>query len=202
MTDTPRTGAGRRELHFRRIDMRGWERDDGLYEVEGRVVDRKPHDFTAPSGKKVAPAGQPIHDMSVRLVFDAKMVVREVTAFIDSYPYDDCTGGGQALQALVGLHIGGGWSGEVRKRLGGASSCAHLRELLIPLATAAFQSTTMMRMQLPDQLDAAGKPVKLDSCYTYASDRGLALHRWPAFYTGPGPKPPQPPLTSDVNLKA
>ena len=33
----------REELHFRRIDMRGWRRSDGLYEVEGRVIDHKPN---------------------------------------------------------------------------------------------------------------------------------------------------------------
>ena len=36
----------REELHFRRIDMRGYRRSDGLLEVEGRVTDRKPTDFT------------------------------------------------------------------------------------------------------------------------------------------------------------
>lgn len=29
----------REELHFRRIDMRGYRRSDDLYEVEGRVTD-------------------------------------------------------------------------------------------------------------------------------------------------------------------
>lgn len=31
----------RTELHFRRIVMRGYRRDDGLYEIDGRVVDTK-----------------------------------------------------------------------------------------------------------------------------------------------------------------
>ena len=35
------------ELHFRRIDMRGYRRSDGLFEVEGRVTDRKSYDFAA-----------------------------------------------------------------------------------------------------------------------------------------------------------
>lgn len=40
----------REELHFRRIDMRGYRRSDGRYEIEGRVIDRKPHDFASASG--------------------------------------------------------------------------------------------------------------------------------------------------------
>ena len=182
--------------------MRGWARDDGLFEVEGRVTDRKPHDFTSPKGTKIVPANLPIHDMGVRLVFDEDMVVRAVTTFTDASPYADCPDGGAALQALVGLRIGGGWSGEVRKRLGGASSCTHLRELLIPLATAAYQSMTMKRMDLPDQLDASGKPVKVDSCYAYASNRGVVLHRWPDFYTGPERPPRQPAGAGDVDSNA
>jgi hypothetical protein len=31
----------RAELHFRRIDMRGFRRSDGLFEVEGRITDRR-----------------------------------------------------------------------------------------------------------------------------------------------------------------
>ena len=33
------------ELHWRRIDMRAWRRSDELFELEGRVTDRKPYDF-------------------------------------------------------------------------------------------------------------------------------------------------------------
>ena len=32
----------REEIHHCRIEMRGFRRSDGLYEVEGRVTDRKP----------------------------------------------------------------------------------------------------------------------------------------------------------------
>ena len=45
------------------------------------------------------------------------MIVHEVETFIRAYPYRECPGGGATLQALVGLRIGAGWSGEVRKRL-------------------------------------------------------------------------------------
>ena len=180
----------REELHFRRIDMRGWRRSDGLYEVEGRVIDRKPHVFKSPNGSKVVPAGEPIHDMTVKLVFDEDMLVHAVTAFTASAPYDDCIAAGQSLQAIKGLRIAGGWSSEVRRRLGGAQSCTHLMEILIPMGTAAFQSLTMVRMARPDRLNAGGIPVKVDSCYAYAANRGVVMRKWPSFYTGPKPDAP------------
>jgi hypothetical protein len=173
------------ELHFRRIDMRGFRRSDGLYEIEGRVTDRKPYDFIPASGDRAVPAHQPIHDMGVRLVFDDAMQVHDVQTFSDAYPYADCPDGGRALQSLKGLRMTSGWSKEVRSRLGGARSCAHLRELLIPLATAAIQSLSVVRQGRPERLDASGRPKKIDSCYAYAANRELVLRHWPQFHRPP-----------------
>ena len=175
----------REELHFRRIDMRGWRRSDGLYEVEGRVIDRKPHVYKSPNGFKVVPAGEPIHNLGVKLVFDEDMLVHSVAAFTESAPYDDCFAAGQSLQAIKGLRIAGGWSSEVRRRLGGAQSCTHLMEILIPMGTAAYQSLTVVRSARPQKINFEGVPVKVDSCYAYAANRALVMRKWPSAYTGP-----------------
>ncbi len=119
----PTDQVTREEIHFRRIDMRGWLRSDGLYEIEGRVTDTKPHDFKAPNGPKVVPAGEPLHDMGVTLVFDTSMLVHEVRVFMASTPYEPCVDASDSLQVLKGLRIAGGWAGEVRKRLAGPLSC-------------------------------------------------------------------------------
>ena len=174
--------VSREEVHFRRIDMRGFRRSDGLYEVEGRVTDRKPHDLTVPGDGRTVPAHQPIHDMGVQLVFDEDMVVHDVRTFTQSAPYAECAEGGRALQSLKGLRIASGWSREVRNRLGAGRSCTHLAELLIPLGTVAFQSVSELRMSRPEQLDKAGRPVKIDSCYAYRAEGEVVLHRWPQWH--------------------
>jgi hypothetical protein len=46
----------REELHFRRIDMRGYRRSDGLFEVEGRVTDRRLHEFQPGGFGEMVPA--------------------------------------------------------------------------------------------------------------------------------------------------
>lgn len=84
----------REQLHHRSIEMRGFRRSDGLYEFEGRVVDRKPHDFEAIGGRLV-PAHEAIHDMAVRLVFDDRMVVHDVRTFTAAAPYAICPLGGR-----------------------------------------------------------------------------------------------------------
>jgi hypothetical protein len=172
----------REELHLRRIELRGFRRSDGLFEVEARLTDRKPHDFQPPSGTRVVPAGEPIHDHGLRVVFDADMVIREMDTAIRAYPYRECPQGGASLQALVGVRIGAGWSGEVRKRLPSADTCTHLKEMLIPLASAAMQSMHAVRLHQVDAVDASGRPLKIDSCYAYGAARELVLQRWPAFH--------------------
>ncbi|HEF4732307.1 DUF2889 domain-containing protein [Burkholderia multivorans] len=173
----------REPLHTRQITFEGFRRSDGLFEIEGYLTDRKPHDFAPPSSPRVVPANEPIHDLGLRVVFDLDMVVHEVETFIRAYPYRECPGGGATLQALVGLRIGAGWSGEVRKRLPPGDTCTHLREILIPLATAAIQTVNPLRSQtLLDATDASGKPLKIDSCFAYGASRELVLQRWPAFH--------------------
>ena len=173
----------REELHLRQILFRGWRRADGLFEIEANLTDRKPHDFRPPSDVHVVAAGDAIHDLGLTLVIGADMVVREVRTSFDAYPYRPCNGGGESLQALIGLKIGAGWSGEVRKRLPTGDTCAHLRELLIPLASAATIALTSARN--PADLDALGPdgtPRKIDTCYAYGASRELVLQRWPSFH--------------------
>lgn len=176
------TGAAREELHFRRIDMRGYSRSDGLFELEARVTDRKPSEFAFPSSGRLVSAGEPIHDMGVGMVFDGHLEIREIRTFTDAAPYADCPDGGNALQSVVGLRMTSGWSREVRARLSGNRSCTHLMELLIPMATAAFQSLSKWRQGRPDRLDATGRPAKIDSCYAYGAERDLVMRVWPQFH--------------------
>jgi Protein of unknown function (DUF2889) len=177
----------REEMHLRQIEMRGFRRSDGLYEVEGRLIDRKPQAFTPPNGGRHVLAGMPIHNLGVRLVFDAQMLVHDVQTFTDDAPHPLCSDGGHTLQALKGLHIASGWNQEVRKRLDRSQTCTHLRELLIPLATTALQSMATLRMREPDRLDAAGRPIKIDSCYAYNAESEVVQQRWPQFHR---PAPP------------
>ena len=177
----------RQELHVRRIEMRGFQRSDGLFEVESRLIDTKPRDFVPASGGRYVPAGQHIHDLGVRLVYDQDLVVRDVSTFTDGAPYTECPEGGRALQALKGLRMTSGWTKAVRERLGGGRSCTHLMELLTPMATTAFQSLSGLFPDRPEAVDADGRPKKIDSCWAYRTDGALVLNRWPQFYRAKDP---------------
>ena len=175
----------RDEIHHRQLSIRGYRRSDGLFEVEGHITDLKSHDFQTFRGGRYVHANTPIHDMVVVLVFDLDMVVQSVRTSMNAHPYQLCAGGGDSLQALVGLRIGAGWNSEVRKRLPVCDTCTHMRELLGPMATTAFQTMAETRRHSPDALDASGKPTKIDSCYAYAASRELVQRHWPDHYQAP-----------------
>lgn len=187
----------RDELHLRRIEVRGYRRHDGLYDIEARMSDTKAYPMHLESGAPL-PAGAPLHDMWVRLVLDEELTVQDAVASTDAAPFPVCREAVVSLARLKGLRIGAGWSRAVKERLGRSQGCTHLTELLVPLATTAFQTLSPVRHSRPDQLDATGRPVKIDSCYAYASNRENVKIHWPAFYEGPQADSSLKPKTSDT----
>lgn len=169
------------ELHRRHVDLRGFRRVDGLYDIEARLIDTKTEALTLGSGRHVE-AGEPIHDMSVRLVVDEAFEVVDVVACTDAAPHGICPEATRTLQSVKGLRIGAGWSKAIRERLGGRRGCTHLTELLKPLATVAFQTLWPVRSQQA-AFDGNGRPRKIDSCYAYASDREVVQRLWPEHAT-------------------
>jgi len=129
----PPPAAQRKHIHTRRIACEVYEREDGLWDVEANMIDTKTYDTER--GK----AGQPLHNMWVRLTLSEDMVIRGIESAMDAFPQAVCPMAVHPMQDLIGLKIGAGWQAEVRKRVGGALGCTHLRELLAPMATTAMQ---------------------------------------------------------------
>ena len=169
----------RDELHLRRIELSGYRRHDGLYDIEARMVDTKSTDIKLLDGRRL-PSGDALHDMSVRMVVDEALTVIDLVASTDASPFGICTEATDTLQTMKGLRIAQGWSQAVRDRLSGRKGCTHLTELLGPLATVAFQTLSQVRLAKPPAVDANGRPLKIDSCYAYASDREVVQRLWPS----------------------
>jgi hypothetical protein len=55
-------------------------------------------------------------------------------------------------------------------------------ELLMPIATAAYQTLSPLRLAKPTELGSNGQPLKIDSCYAYASDSPVVRQLWPQFH--------------------
>lgn len=133
--------AARTLKHVRRVNYQGFERDDGLWDIEGELHDSKAYDaasFRDPSQQRLA--GEAIHHMWLRVTVNRQLVVQAIDVAMDSHPLKGCTEAQAALQRMVGCSMARGWRHAIQKHLGGVASCTHLRELLFNLATAAFQS--------------------------------------------------------------
>ena len=173
----------REELHHRQIDLRFYRRSDGLYEVTGKLLDKKTHPFMRQLAAEPTPPGTPVHDISVYLVLDEDLVVQDAGAVMDTTPYDVCRGATATLAPLKGLQIGAGWNRKVRDVLGGAASCTHIAELLGPMATTAFQGLAPKRLaviNLPGH--EKQRQAKVDSCFAYAAHRSVVGRLWPELH--------------------
>ncbi|MEP6601934.1 MAG: DUF2889 domain-containing protein, partial [Nitrospirota bacterium] len=95
----------REELHHREVDLRFFRRSDGLFEVEGRLIDTKSHPFRRLLTEIDAPPGQHLHDITVRLVLDSELQVHAANAEMRATPFNICPGAAGALQSLAGLRI-------------------------------------------------------------------------------------------------
>lgn len=170
----------REELHHRRIDLRFYRRDDGLHEVEGRLVDTKRHAFRRQLTSEDTAPGTPLHDITVTLVIDAGMRVVDATARMRATPFAVCLGAQQTLAPLKGLQMGAGWNRKARELLKGAASCTHIVELLGPMATTAFQGLAPQRLaELNDPANEHLHRARLNSCFAYADHREVVAQLWP-----------------------
>ncbi len=133
------TAAPRRHLHTRRIHCEGFQRDDGLWDIEARIIDTKTHGTVEPF-RGAREAGAHVHDMELRLTLDRDMVVKDIEVSTNEAPYDPCFTVASAYKGLIGAKIGGGWRRAVNENVGGTKGCTHLKELLMPAATVAFQT--------------------------------------------------------------
>ena len=171
----------REHLHTRRIEARGYRRRDGLWDIEGHLSDTKTYAFANEWRGEIG-AGEPVHDMWIRLTLDDDFVVRDVEAVTDAGPFRLCPDIAPAFAAVKGLRVGPGWSRRIREYLGGVHGCTHLVEMLGALATVAFQTLYPVRERRPAQ--ANERPPHLDSCHALASDGEVVRRFWPRFYTG------------------
>ncbi|CAM4066491.1 DUF2889 domain-containing protein [Bordetella muralis] len=170
----------REELHHRDVDLRFYRRSDGLFEVEGRLVDTKTHPFRRLLAEEDAPPGHHLHDITVRLVLDAELRVHAADARMSATPFSICPGAATALQALVGLSIGAGWNKRVRELLRGVASCTHIVELLGPMATTVLQGIAPLRLaSTDDPEDDAQRRFRVDSCYAFAAEREVVVRLLP-----------------------
>ncbi len=177
----------RQPIHGRQIDCRGYRRDDGLWDIEGHLVDIKTYAFDSDYRGRIEP-GDPVHEMWVRVTVDDNLVIRAIEAVTDKSPFPACPAITANFARLEGLRIRPGFLSQVRERLGGIEGCTHLVELMGPVATTAYQTVYPYRRRLAggDRPPAPKeRPRLIDTCHAFRSDGEVVKRLWPDYYTGP-----------------
>ena len=73
--------APRRHIHTREIRCLGFEREDGLWDIEGTMTDTKTYTVDNQDRNGIA-AGEPIHAMRIRVTIDADMLIHDIPQLI------------------------------------------------------------------------------------------------------------------------
>lgn len=181
--------VAREPIHTRTVTCQGYRRADGLWDVEGHLVDTKAYSFDSKSRGSLPP-GTPVHGMWLRLTVDDDLVVHGAEAKMDASPFAICPSITPAFDQLVGLAIAPGWNRKVKQMLGGVHGCTHLVELLGPIATTAFQ--TIFPLKERAQRESGGAPIPVEktpinTCHAMRSDGPVVEELWPAYFTGERP---------------
>lgn len=164
------TAAPERQLkHRRSIDVQIYARGDGLWEVDARLVDSRPAVTALVTG--VREAGEPIHEMLLRLVVDASFNVVEAGASTLAMPYPGaCDDYGDAYARLAGLNLMRGFRQAVKERLGGVQGCTHLTELTQVLPTAVVQAFAGEVFDTRGDAEGSAQPFQIDRCHALRAD--------------------------------
>lgn len=176
--------ADREPIHVRRVVCRGFRRKDGLWDIEGHITDVKTYDFHNSERGEVK-AGTPVHEMWVRITVDDDLLIHDAEASTEHAPYGICPQAAPSMEKIRGIRIGAGWRREINKRIGGTLGCTHLRELLGPMATTAYQ--TIIPIKAENRGSSTGKrPAIIGTCHAYAPDSPVVKRLWPEHYRDSG----------------
>lgn len=189
------TPTTRTPLHTRRLTLQGYQRDDGLLDIEGHLVDTKPFDVPNKDRGGFIQEGESLHEMRVRLTLDKEMLIHHAEAVAEWTPFNYCHNSTQTFPHLVGLKIGPGWNTRVKELLGGSKGCTHITEMLGQMATTAYQALYSAKRLEEHPMDSDEKPAILDSCFGLTTDGSVVAEHWPMFYRAT----PSHPLNDNSN---
>jgi hypothetical protein len=174
----PVTEVERELTHTRRVRFEGYKRSDGLWDIEAHLSDTKNHDFHLKTG--VRRAGQPIHDMWLRVTIDKELTILDAVAFSDTVPYPGgCESAAPLYRKLIGLSLVRDFRRKVREALGGVRGCTHLTEMLSGLPTAAIQT---FAGETNEDGEEGAKPFQLDQCYALETSSETVRKWYPTWY--------------------
>jgi len=179
----PTPDTAREPVHARSIRVQSFVRADGLWDLEAELLDVKSHDF--PTWQGVHSAGDPVHQMQLRVTIDEGYTIVAAQAAYDHAPYGVCAAIAPRYADLVGLNLLRGFRHEVKARFGKTAGCTHLTELSWVLPTVAIQSRAGQRAQAQSQAASGERPFQLGGCHALALGGPVVKARYPRWFVAP-----------------
>lgn len=178
----------RQHIHTRNLHFAGYEREDGLFDIEAHLTDTKSYAFDNNWRGTIEP-GEALHEMLLRLTIDTELNIHDVEAATENSPFAMCPDITPNYRKLIGLQMGPGWRQAIRQHVGGTEGCTHITELLFPMATVAIQTIKPLQNHRRREADSRirsskGKPFVLNTCHAWAEDSPIVKENAPDHYTG------------------
>ena len=182
----PPSDVKRKHVHTRTIACQGFERVDGAW--EGGRLDHRHQDlwrrFTRTDSRTPgrAHARHGYAPYGCRQHADHRYRGRS-----GSFALPHLSHITPSFRKPIGLSLTKGFRKSVRDLLGGNKGCVHLVDILGPMATTLFKTTTKRRFkQLRDAEDRGEKlrPPVINTCHAWSSDGPVVKRDFPDFYTG------------------
>ncbi len=177
----PTTNYPRKEIHTRQITCKGYQREDGLWDVDAHISDIKTYPVDNHHRGEIKP-GEPIHEMWIRLTVDTDLLVHDCIAVTDHSPYNSCGDITPIFKKLIGEKIAPGWTRRVKELVAGMQGCTHLADLVAPATTTIYQSMAGITKGKCDAEES--RPFYLNGCHAWDSDGPQVLRYHPEYYTG------------------
>jgi hypothetical protein len=175
------TPATRERLHLRRVSYEGFRREDGLFDIDAKLIDTKDHAYPLATGTRTP--DEPVHVMNIRVTIDSRFEVRDIEAATDEMPYPgQCNRITPDYKKLIGTNLMRGFRKSIAEQLGGVKGCTHLSELLSFLPTAAVQTFAGLKRETDGW--AGKKPFQLDACHALDTRGEAVKNYYPKWYVG------------------
>lgn len=174
--------VSRRAVHLRRITCEGFEREDGLYDIVGTLIDTKP--FAIELQEKFLSPDEPIHHMTVCVTIDRSRLIHDVVANTVQGPHAVCGAITERYRELIGLRIQPGFVLAAKRLFRGDRGCTHMTELLPPMATTTFQMLWSGADDVTDANQPEHRNSPLGGCHALKLDGEIVRLHFPDQFSG------------------
>jgi len=176
----------RRLIHTRDVRTRGFLRDDGLWDIEGELLDEKSYTYEDRE-RGPLPAGSPMHLMRARLTVDHELTVHAAEVDMAAIPFSTCAGAATPAKELVGRSLKRGFGRAIEEAIGRTRGCTHVRYLILALANTAYQTISAYREQFMPELGAptaadGERPFFLNQCRSWDEKGPVVARFMPRFH--------------------